>query len=166
MEAATLSSYHNDDLTLAQAVVTFSAEAVLVWLSAAIKPTSFSSERRREASSPAAAPPSTPPPPETTAVLDMDAVLGVMGAGPASVGFDEAAALFEEEEATVEEARAAFAVFDRDGDGFIDAGELGSVLRSLGFGSGAEECRHMIDAYDEDRDGRIDFREFVKLMEQ
>ncbi len=54
MEAA-LSSYHN--LTLAQAVVTFSAEPVLVWLSAAIKPTSFSSERRREASSPAAAPP-------------------------------------------------------------------------------------------------------------
>jgi calmodulin len=90
----------------------------------------------------------------------MDAVLGVMGAS-VSVGFDEAAALFDEEEA-----RAAFAVFDRDGDGFIDAGELGSVLRSLGFGSGAEECRRMIDAYDEDRDGRIDFREFVKLMEQ
>jgi calmodulin len=91
----------------------------------------------------------------TAAVVDMDAVLGAS----VSVGFDEAAALFDEEEA-----RAAFAVFDRDG--FIDAGELGSVLRSLGFGSGAEECRRMIDAYDEDRDGRIDFREFVKLMEQ
>jgi calmodulin len=92
------------------------------------------------------------------AAVDLNMVLGAMGA---SVGFDEAAALFDEEEA-----RAAFAVFDRDGDGFIDAGELGSVLRSLGLGSGAEECRRMINAYDEDRDGRIDFREFVKLMEQ
>jgi len=99
----------------------------------------------------------------------MDVVLGVMGAGGAavSVGFEEAAALFDEEEATVEEARAAFAVFDRDGDGFIDAAELRSVLGSLGFGAGAgaAECQRMIDAYDEDRDGRIDFGEFVKLME-
>ncbi|RLM60709.1 hypothetical protein C2845_PM14G04880 [Panicum miliaceum] len=54
-----------------------------------------------------------------------------------------------EEEATVEEARAAFAAFDRDGDGFIDAAER----------------QRMIDAYDEDRDGKIDFSELVKLME-
>jgi calmodulin len=96
----------------------------------------------------------------------MDVVLGVMGAGGAavSVGFEEAAALFDEEEATEEEARAAFAVFDRDGDGFIDAAELRSVLGSLGF-QAAAECQRMIDAYDEDKDGRIDFREFVKLME-
>jgi Ca2+-binding EF-hand superfamily protein len=40
------------------------------------------------------------------------------------------------------------------------------VLRSLGFGSSAEQCRRMIDACDKDNDGRIDFREFVKLMEQ
>jgi calmodulin len=63
----------------------------------------------------------------------------------------------------VEEARAAFAAFDRDGDGFIDAAELRAVL---GFGAaGAAERQRMIDAYDEDRDGKIDFSEFVKLME-
>jgi calmodulin len=96
-----------------------------------------------------------------------------MGGGPAttttttaSVGFEEAAALFDEEEATVDEARAAFAVFDRDGDGFIDARELAAVLRPLGFACGDAECRRMIDAYDEDSDGRIGFREFLNLMER
>jgi calmodulin len=91
-----------------------------------------------------------------------------MGAsGAASVGFEEASALFEEEEATVEEAAAAFRVFDRNGDGFIDAGELGSVLKSLGFAVGvaAADCQRMIDAYDGDKDGRMDFQEFLAFME-
>ncbi|CAD6219352.1 unnamed protein product [Miscanthus lutarioriparius] len=113
--------------------------------------------------------PSSPAKPAAAAV-DMDVVLGLMGAGgdgAVSVGFEEAAALFEEEEATVEEAREAFAVFDRNGDGFIDAAELRSVLTSLGFQAGVAEagCQRMIDAYDGDKDGRIDFLEFVKLME-
>ncbi|BAF25070.2 Os09g0412300, partial [Oryza sativa Japonica Group] len=71
------------------------------------------------------------------------------------------------EEATLGEAAAAFRVFDRNGDGFIDAGELGSVLASLGFAAGAghAECQRMIDAYDADKDGRVDFREFLKFME-
>lgn len=168
--SAPSTSYHN--LSLAQAVVTLSVESVLAWLSAAINSSSTTSssspDRRRREASPAAAPTRAAPPslPEKT-VVDMDVVLAVMGAaGPASVGFEDAAALFEEEEATVEEARAAFAVFDRDGDGFVGADELGSVLRSLGFAPGDAECRRMIDAYDEDRDGRIDFREFLNLMER
>jgi hypothetical protein len=58
MDAAS-SSYHSN-VSLAQAVVTLSADAVLVWLSAAIKPTSSSSssfDRRCEES---------PPPPSST----------------------------------------------------------------------------------------------------
>ncbi|KAF8695265.1 hypothetical protein HU200_037482 [Digitaria exilis] len=158
-------------ISLAQAVLTLSINAILVFLTAIIKSSSSSSPRRREAApapttTAAAAPPA--PSPAKPAAIDMDVVLGVMGAAGAtvSVGFEEAAALFEEEEATVEEARAAFAVFDRDGDGFIGAAELGSVLKSLGLGAAADaECQRMIDAYDEDKDGRIDFHEFVKLME-
>ncbi|KAL6846582.1 hypothetical protein ACP4OV_024030 [Aristida adscensionis] len=166
---------HN--FSLAQAVVALSADAVLAWLCAVIKPSSaaaaspLSSARRpRQTAAPAPAPEKAAP---AAAGIDMELVLGLMGAGggpgaAASVGFDEAAALFEEEEATLEEARAAFAVFDRDGDGFIGAAELGSVLGSLGFqaGAAAAECQRMIDAYDEDKDGRIDFREFLKLMER
>ncbi|KAL6655599.1 hypothetical protein ACP70R_006425 [Stipagrostis hirtigluma subsp. patula] len=169
MEAASSSApgtaYPN--ISLAQAVLTLSVDSVLLWLSASINPSS-SSSARRAAAAPASAPP--PAPVEKTAAaagkIDMDVVLGVMGAGPAPVGFEEAAALFDEEEATLEEARAAFAVFDRDGDGFIGAEELGAVLGSLGFGAGAADCRRMIRAYDEDKDGRIDFHEFLKLMER
>jgi calmodulin len=161
------------NVSVAQAVLTLSINAILLWLTTVIKSysSSSSSARRRDAA-PAPAPPSPSPakPAAAAAAVDLDAVLGLMGAGAESVGFEEAAALFEEEEATVEEARQAFAVFDRDGDGFIDAAELRAVLTSLGFESGVSaaaeaECQRMIDAYDEDKDGRIDFREFVKLME-
>ncbi|XP_066399398.1 calmodulin-like protein 3 [Miscanthus floridulus] len=165
--SAPTTSYYN--VSVAQAVLTLSINAILLWLTTVIK-SSSSGGRRREAA-PAAAPSATAPPSPSSpakpaaAAVDMDVVLGLLGA--VSVGFEEAAALFEEEEATVEEAREAFAVFDRNGDGFIDAAELRSVLTSLGLQSGVAEaeCQRMIDAYDGDRDGRIDFLEFVKLME-
>ncbi|KAJ1289655.1 hypothetical protein BS78_02G181100 [Paspalum vaginatum] len=181
--SAPAAPYYN--VSVAHAVLTLSINAVLIGLTALVKSFSSSSSsspassaRRREAApapAPAPAPPAKPAAPSARATIDMDVVLGLMGAGAGSgpesaapaVGFDEAAKLFDDEEATVEEARAAFAVFDRDGDGFIGAAELGSVLVSLGLGAGvaAAECQRMIDAYDDDKDGRIDFREFVKLME-
>lgn len=177
--SAPTTSYYN--VSVAQAVFTLSVNAILVWLTTVIKSSSSSSSssgRRRDAApaaTPAPASATAPPPSPSSpakpaaAAVDMDVVLGLMGAGASavSVGFEEAAALFEEEEATVEEAREAFAVFDRNGDGFIDAAELRSVLTSLGFQAGVAdaECQRMIDAYDGDRDGRIDFLEFVKLME-
>ncbi|KAL5200822.1 hypothetical protein ABZP36_035176 [Zizania latifolia] len=178
MEDAAASTSYSFHFSLAQAVLTISLNVVFVWISALIEcspSSSSSSSRRRAAAAPTAAAPAVEASAERgdggagePAVVDLDAVLGLMGAGGASVGFEEAAALFEVEEATVEEAAAAFRVFDRDGDGFIDAGELGSVLGSLGFaaGAGAAECQRMIDAYDEDKDGRIDFTEFLKFMER
>ncbi|XAR71274.1 hypothetical protein NMG60_11028459 [Bertholletia excelsa] len=78
-------------------------------------------------------------------------------------------ASFEEEEPNLGEVRAAFDVFDVNGDGFIDAGELHSVLYSLGLleeGSQVENCQRMISGLDENEDGLIDFSEFVKLMEK
>uniref|UniRef100_A0A0E0ES50 EF-hand domain-containing protein n=1 Tax=Oryza meridionalis TaxID=40149 RepID=A0A0E0ES50_9ORYZ len=170
MEAAysapSTSSTYSFHFSLAQAVLTISLNVIAIGLSALVKSSSSSASSspsaRRRAAAPAA---------EAEAAVDLDTVLGLMGGagGAPSVGFEEAAALFEEEEATVGEAAAAFRVFDRNGDGFIDAGELGSVLASLGLGAGAgaghAECQRMIDAYDADKDGRIDFREFLKLME-
>ncbi|CAN6217636.1 unnamed protein product [Urochloa humidicola] len=180
--SAPSTSSHGFSLSLAQAVLTLSINAVVVFLAALFKSStsssssSSSSRRRESAPAPAATAepsPAKPAKPASAGAIDMDVVLGLMGAAgsdasaAASVGFVEAAALFDEEEATVEEARAAFAVFDRDGDGFIDAAELRSVLASLGFqaGAAADECQRMIDAYDEDKDGRIGFHEFVNLME-
>ncbi|KAL5205405.1 hypothetical protein ABZP36_033614 [Zizania latifolia] len=174
MEAAAPSTSYTFHFSLAQAVLTISLNVVFVWVSALIKSSSSSSSSSsvRRLAAPAVQAPVAERGRDgvegAPAGVDLDTVLGLMGAGGASVGvgFEEAAALFEEEEATVEEAAAAFRVFDRDGNGFIDAGELGSVLVSLGFaaGAGAAECQRMIEAYDEDKDGRIDFKEFLNFM--
>ncbi|KAM3275623.1 hypothetical protein ACQJBY_044158 [Aegilops geniculata] len=165
-------SYFIFNFSVAPAVVVISINVILVWLSALVKSSSSSSSSSASRRSLAPAPepePAQPAPASGASEVDLDVVLGVMGAGgAASVGFEEAAVLFEDEEATMEEAAAAFRVFDRNGDGFVDAGELRSVLRSLGFTAGvaAAECQRMIDAYDENKDGRMDFQEFLSFMER
>ncbi|KAG6536048.1 probable calcium-binding protein CML46 [Zingiber officinale] len=75
--------------------------------------------------------------------------------------------LFAEEEPSLQELRQAFSVFDENDDGFIDDLELRRVLQALGVGEGLEvaTCRRMIQAHDRNGDGRIDFVEFVRLME-
>ncbi|CAN6578152.1 unnamed protein product [Malus baccata var. baccata] len=80
-------------------------------------------------------------------------------------GSKEIANLFEEVP-SMEEVKEAFRVFDENEDGFIDAGEVKKVLSVLGFVEASEvECQRMIKSFDDDGDGRIDFDEFVKLME-
>ncbi|KAF3324223.1 putative calcium-binding protein CML45 [Carex littledalei] len=83
------------------------------------------------------------------------------------IAIDDVSNIFEEKEPSLEEAREAFSVFDRDSDGFIDASELQRVLSELGFKAevGLDECHGMIEVYDENKDGRIDFNEFLKFLE-
>ncbi|GER45340.1 calcium-binding EF-hand family protein [Striga asiatica] len=85
---------------------------------------------------------------------------------PARLDVDGIFEMFEGKSVFSGEVKEAFDVFDENGDGFIDAGELGKVLCALGFGEGldVERCRRMIGAFDENGDGMIDFGEFVKLM--
>ncbi|PKA50710.1 putative calcium-binding protein CML45 [Apostasia shenzhenica] len=85
----------------------------------------------------------------------------------AFMGPEEIAAMFEEEEPSMEELKEAFGVFDANGDGVVDAGDLQKVLCKLGFAQRLElhSCKQMIAAHDEDGDERIDFAEFVRLME-
>ncbi|KAJ8465300.1 hypothetical protein OPV22_027852 [Ensete ventricosum] len=80
---------------------------------------------------------------------------------------DEICGLFEENEPSLEEVKAAFCFFDANNDGFIDAVELQTALLKLGITDGLEldACRTMIAAYDENYDGKIGFNEFIKLME-
>ena len=74
--------------------------------------------------------------------------------------------LFEEDQPSPEELKEAFDMFDQNSDGFIDAGELGKVLCTLGLMEPLEvECQRMIRVFDDNGDGRIDFKEFVKLVE-
>jgi calcium-binding protein CML len=62
------------------------------------------------------------------------------------------------------ELRAAFDVYDADGDGRITAAELGKVLGRIGEGCSAEECQRMIASVDTDGDGCVGFEEFKKMM--
>lgn len=84
------------------------------------------------------------------------------------LGVEYFSSMFEENEPSLDEVKEAFDVFDLNRDGFIDAMELQRVLRVLGLSDNilqTENCKQMIREFDENRDERIDFKEFVKLME-
>jgi len=66
----------------------------------------------------------------------------------------------------IEEYRAAFYLFDRDNNGFITTKELGSVMRTLGFNPNEEDLQQMIFTVDYDGDGKLNFEEYIQLMEQ
>ena len=79
---------------------------------------------------------------------------------------DDEDELFDEE-VSMEEVREAFEVFDENKDGFIDAREVQRVLRALGsMEASVKDCKAMIKAFDKDGDEKIDFKEFVKIMEE
>ncbi|MBA0805779.1 hypothetical protein Gohar_005270 [Gossypium harknessii] len=82
-------------------------------------------------------------------------------------GMSEIGGLFEEEEPSLMEVKEAFDVLDENKDGFIDAKELRNALISLGLMEEASEddCKTMIKGFDDNCDGRIDFNEFVKVLE-
>eukprot|EP01083_Nonionella_stella_P059611 155962_1 len=67
-------------------------------------------------------------------------------------------------EAQIQEFRAAFSLFDKDGDGTITVKELGTVMRSLGHNPTQAELQDLINEVDVDGTGAIDFPEFLTLM--
>ena len=87
--------------------------------------------------------------------------------GTGSIGFDEFANLMSKiykNSDTEEELLEAFKVFDRDGNGLIDAAELKYVLTNLGEKLTDEEVDEMLREADIDGDGQINYEEFVKMM--
>ncbi|ORY49126.1 calmodulin [Rhizoclosmatium globosum] len=67
-------------------------------------------------------------------------------------------------EQQVREFKEAFGLFDKDGDGRITAIELGTVMRSLGQHPTDAELKDLMNEVDEDRNGTIEFDEFLRLM--
>merc|ERR1712115_141311 len=61
---------------------------------------------------------------------------------------------------TEEELIEAFKVFDKDGDGFISAGELRVSMTNLGEKLSDQEVDEMIREADVDGDGQINYEEF------
>jgi len=62
------------------------------------------------------------------------------------------------------EYRAAFEIYEKDGS--IPTKKLGMVMRILGENPSEEELKQMIREVDFDGNGRIDFNEFLYLMEK
>ncbi|RIB30273.1 calmodulin 1 [Gigaspora rosea] len=65
---------------------------------------------------------------------------------------------------STEDLREAFKVYDKDGNGYISAAELKSTMHSLGLKLNDEEVEAMISQADINKDGRIDYEEFIKMM--
>ncbi|CAG2234632.1 CALM [Mytilus edulis] len=62
------------------------------------------------------------------------------------------------------ECRAAFRLFDKDGDGTITTHEIGVVMRSLGKHPTDEDLKKIVDEIDIDGDGTVTFEEFLAIM--
>lgn len=67
-------------------------------------------------------------------------------------------------ERQIAECQDVFSMFDKDGDGTIDADELGLVMRSLGQDPSEAEVRMLIEVVDVDKNGTIEFEEFCAMM--
>ncbi|XP_022244772.1 calmodulin-A-like isoform X2 [Limulus polyphemus] len=60
--------------------------------------------------------------------------------------------------------REAFAVFDRNSDGYISSSDLRHAMINLGEKLTDEEVENMIKEADSDGDGLVSFDEFVKIV--
>ncbi|CAO3619323.1 unnamed protein product [Cunninghamella echinulata] len=57
-----------------------------------------------------------------------------------------------------------FKVFDKDGDGVINAEELAAMMQQLGDKISLEEAKQLISDVDDNHDGVVGFDEFAKMM--
>lgn len=58
-----------------------------------------------------------------------------------------------------------FDLFDADGGGSIDALEMKTVMKALGFNITKQQVEQMIAEIDIDGNGTVDFQEFLELLE-
>ena len=61
------------------------------------------------------------------------------------------------------DAREAFDNYDADGSGAIDSAELSQLMKLLGEQPSPEELERVIQEVDDDKNGVIDFTEFLSL---
>lgn len=71
----------------------------------------------------------------------------------------------DESKSLDDQMREFFKVFDRDGNGFIDAQELHYTMTNLGEKISDADVKEMIREADLDGDGRINYEEFIKMMQ-
>ncbi len=76
-------------------------------------------------------------------------------------GTDKMVKLSEEK---IAEFRCAFQLFDKDGNGRITTDELGEILEKLRYNPTEDDLKDMIKDIDTDKNGVIEFQEFLQLM--
>ena len=59
---------------------------------------------------------------------------------------------------------AAFALLDKDGDGFLSSEDLAEDLKIYGTNSSETELQEILNEVDINHDGKIDYREFDIMM--
>lgn len=104
---------------------------------------------------------------------DLGSIMGQIGiiwdkSGGERLDLVEISSLFNDDDQIIslEEVKEAFELFDENRDGFIDAKELEKMLRALGFKETSEsDCQKMISVFDCNGDRRIDFPEFLKVVD-
>merc|ERR1712162_4091 len=69
--------------------------------------------------------------------------------------------LTDEQKAELKEA---FELFDTDGSGAVDASELHTAMKALGFEPKKEEIAKMVREMDKDGDATVDFEEFCIML--
>jgi calmodulin len=65
-----------------------------------------------------------------------------------------------------DELRALFQACDSNGNGTLQFSEFVTFLDNVGAGMAREECRIGFEEIDADRDGHIDFDEFLRWWEE
>merc|ERR1711965_1152258 len=63
------------------------------------------------------------------------------------------------------EVKEAFDLFDTDGSGAIDAGELSIAMQALGFNPSSSEIAKMMKDIDTDGNATVEYEEFLEMME-
>ncbi len=58
--------------------------------------------------------------------------------------------------------RQAFRHFDMEGKGYVTYKEAEQILQGL-LGFSSEKCKTTIEAYDKNKDGKIDYEEFLEF---
>merc|ERR1719400_2813368 len=84
------------------------------------------------------------------------------------VSFSEFVALMRETITDIHDEKRlkeAFTIFDSDGNGEIDIGELDKMMKKLGQELEIDQIKEMIKTADLDRDGKISWDEFKKFMQ-
>lgn len=60
--------------------------------------------------------------------------------------------------------RALFVKLDQDNDGFISVSELHHEMRKYGILSADGKVQNIMDSYDKNKDGLLDYTEFLSYM--